>query len=369
MNPAQCLKDLESCGIATSNNLRQLLTTCQDPVEAIKQFQTENSIQLSSLKPVMKLLDLHGVRRSEYYEMLHNDLTDKVLAKLKSLGEKRTPGNVLKLEQQLEKSFKLYRVEAIRPIVLETLRLLPKVADRYLKLIVCDKEFYNLCSVTVRQQIWVKNEDLFLEAVNPVIQSYLDEKQTILLSVDRSVTNFFTCDTTKSRRQWQQIQGGVVTMIGEQEVLYKRLMDVIRAGYLSTGCVHYCSLRLELLMTIHDLNVDYAVKLDDCHDFAWCLDACLMQKHLDAQQTSKLKTLLAETSRKSNTKVITDLGMIANDPHVIHFLCSMVVKVLKDIASSGAYLPRDHLPLQLLLKLLSLGAWYSTFLAIRSQAQ
>jgi hypothetical protein len=42
----QYLGDLEKCGIATSNNLRELLTTCLDPVEGIKQFQSMNSIQV-----------------------------------------------------------------------------------------------------------------------------------------------------------------------------------------------------------------------------------------------------------------------------------------------------------------------------------
>lgn len=43
---AQCLKDMDACGISTSNNLWQILTTCQDPVEAIKNFQNANSIQV-----------------------------------------------------------------------------------------------------------------------------------------------------------------------------------------------------------------------------------------------------------------------------------------------------------------------------------
>jgi hypothetical protein len=45
-NSLQYLNDLEKCGIATSNNLREILTTCSDPVEAIKQFQLDNNIQV-----------------------------------------------------------------------------------------------------------------------------------------------------------------------------------------------------------------------------------------------------------------------------------------------------------------------------------
>lgn len=108
-------------------------------------------------------------------------------------------------------------------------------------------------------------------------------------------------------------------MVGERESLYTRITEVIRERYVKTCDALYCSLRLELLMAVHDFNVDYAVKFggvfllncsfnfevlaDACHDFAWCLDACLMQKHLDSQQTSKLKALLLDTSKKSKVKI------------------------------------------------------------------
>ena len=91
----------------------------------------------------MKLLDLHGIRRSEYHEAVEilvfvfnlkfqviTDLTDRMAQRLRALGQRQTPENVQRLEQHLERCFRLYRVPRIRPIVLETLAQLPKVADR-----------------------------------------------------------------------------------------------------------------------------------------------------------------------------------------------------------------------------------------------
>lgn len=45
---------MESYGIATSNDLHQILSTCQDLVEAIKNFQKENS-----LKVIKKIIFLY----------------------------------------------------------------------------------------------------------------------------------------------------------------------------------------------------------------------------------------------------------------------------------------------------------------------
>ncbi|KAH7722430.1 negative elongation factor B [Aphelenchoides avenae] len=297
---------------------------------------------------------MHNVRRAEYHEQVISELSERLRAKLKELGDKKTGDAIRKLEQQLERCFRLYRVPRIRPIVLETLRQLPKIADRYLKLIICDKEFYQACDVRVKQQIWLKNDALFLEALNPILDSYVKEKERVLLTTDRSPTNFFTCETTKSRRQWAHIKD-LMAMVGDRESLYNRLVEMIRSRFLESGNPHYCSLRMEVIMAAHDGNVDYIVKTDPCHDFAWCLDACVRDKHLDAQQTSKLKVLL-EHCKKLQNPALGDMAMVAGDPHVVYFLCQMAVKVIRDNAQSCGVLPREQAPLHLLLRLIALGA-------------
>ena len=55
---------------------------------------------------------------------------EKLLLNLHVLGERRRPDDIQKLEAQLERSFRLYRVPRIRPIVLETLKQLPRITDR-----------------------------------------------------------------------------------------------------------------------------------------------------------------------------------------------------------------------------------------------
>uniref|UniRef100_A0A915NGI0 Negative elongation factor B n=1 Tax=Meloidogyne floridensis TaxID=298350 RepID=A0A915NGI0_9BILA len=347
------LGDLEKCGIATSNNLRELLTTCADPVEAIKQFQVANSVQLPSLKPVMKLLDLHGISRADYHETVITELTERLVSKLRSLGNNQTPENVHRLERHLERCFRLYRVPRIRPI-----------------------ELYDQCSVSVRQQIWVKNETLFLESIEPILDSYISEERRQhlifgekgsdvlneslseghgqqLLSPGINVTSsFFAGEVATKQRQ-------LISMIGLREQLYTRLVDTLRERFLATENPYYCSLRFDLLMALRDVNMEFYV----CHDFAWCLDACskhLRTKHLDVQQLNKLKTLLESGGggKKCQNKaiIIPEMAMIAGDPHILHLIASFAVKMLRDNAAS----PRPHLPkemgsLQLLLKLLVMG--------------
>lgn len=58
---------LEVLGIPGGSYLREALTSCSDPLLAIEEFQIENGILLPSLRPMMPLLDLHGVKRLDFH--------------------------------------------------------------------------------------------------------------------------------------------------------------------------------------------------------------------------------------------------------------------------------------------------------------
>lgn len=81
-----------------------------------------------------------------------------------------------------------------------------RARPRFLKRIADDAELYGECDVAVKQQIWAVNDELFVQAVDPVLDEYVDEKERILTVVGRTSTNFFTCDTTKTRRQWKTVK-------------------------------------------------------------------------------------------------------------------------------------------------------------------
>ncbi|PIO52649.1 hypothetical protein TELCIR_26043, partial [Teladorsagia circumcincta] len=136
-----------------------------------------------------------------------SDISEQVVARIRALGENGSPESLRKLEEQLEKCFDLFYLPQFRNIVLENLRQLPKLQDRYLDSIMNDRDFYDACPLSVKQQIWLRNLDLFKEAYRPSIDSYLKKKEDLLLSAEPTATNFFTFETTKARRQWKEIKG------------------------------------------------------------------------------------------------------------------------------------------------------------------
>ncbi|KAK6016386.1 cofactor of BRCA1 [Ostertagia ostertagi] len=214
-----------------------------------------------------------------------------------------------------------------------------------------DRDFYDACPLSVKQQIWLRNLELFKEAYRPSIDSYLKRKEDLLLSAEPTATNFFTFETTKARRQWKEIKD-LITFVGNHEELFLAVMTYIRELFAATGDVMLCSLRYELIMAAHDASIEGIVKADLCHDFAWCLEACMRDKHLESHQTNRLRHIL-DTFPKSSHERAVDLAMVAGDVHVIHFLCSVTVRKLRD--SVGAHLPRDMHSVVVLVRVLSLG--------------
>lgn len=91
----------------------------------------------------------------------------------------------------------------------------------------------------------------------------------------------------------------LVHMIGRNVKLYDMVLQFLRTLFLRTRFIHYCSLRAELLMALHDNEVHDIIAVDPCHKFTWCLDACIREGKVDAKRyvqsvngNTQLKTIL-----------------------------------------------------------------------------
>lgn len=66
------------------------------------------------------------------------------------------------------------------------------ISDKYLDVIVNDKELYEDCDVEVKQQIWKDNQGLFGEQVSPLFNQYIKQKEKILFDHENKESIFFS---------------------------------------------------------------------------------------------------------------------------------------------------------------------------------
>jgi hypothetical protein len=63
-------------------------------------------------------------------------------------------------------------------------------------------------------------------------------------------------------------------MVGKNVKLYDMVLQFLRTLFLRTRNVHYCTLRAELLMSLHDLDVGDICTVDPCHKVAPLVCPC-----------------------------------------------------------------------------------------------
>ncbi|KNC28784.1 Negative elongation factor B [Lucilia cuprina] len=346
---------LEEVNIPGQAYLREALTSCTDPLKAIESFQLENGVLLPSLRPMLPLLDLHGVRRLDFHTSLMEELRDKLIAHINDLGQKDPRERDKKLKELLVKSFPVVRVKALRPVVMAILRNTPHIDDKYLRILVRDRELYADTDTEVKRQIWRDNQSLFGDEVSPLLSQYIREKEHILFD-HTNLNNLFFHPSPKVRRQGEVVQK-LANMIGTSVKLYDMVLQFLRTLFLRTRNVHYCTLRAELLMALHDLEVQEIISVDPCHKFTWCLDACIREKNVDIKRSRELQGFL-DNIKRGQEQVLGDLSMTLCDPYAINFLATSAIKILQHLINNES-LPRDNTILILLLRMLALGlsAW------------
>lgn len=360
---------LSQVGIGGPGHLREALTNCTDPLQAIEEFQEQNGILLPSLKPALPFLDLHGVQRLDFHQSVMEELRDRLLQRVGELAiiDPSAPPSIVKarhkiLNDLLIKSFPAIKSKALRPVVMCIMQHLPRIKPEYLSAVMADQDLYKEAAVEVKQQIWQDNQALFGDEVSPLLTKYIQDKEKALFGFPeggtglRDTSQSFFSMNPRARRQKEVVQQ-LVKMVGQKVKLYDMVLQFLRTLFLRTRNIHYCTLRAELLMALHDLDVHEICSVDPCHKFTWCLDACIRERFVDSKRAKELQGFL-DGMRRGQEQVLGDLSMILCDPHAINTLALSTMKALQQMAATET-LPRHNSELLFLLRLMLLGmrAW------------
>ena len=108
--------------------LKTTLTNCEDPFRAIKEIQDENGIALPQIKPALPLLDLLGVKRLDFHLAVLDDMKERLIKRIQELAQQ---GDKEQLEILLEKSFAVINLTHVTPIVMEIVKHMPRIPDKY----------------------------------------------------------------------------------------------------------------------------------------------------------------------------------------------------------------------------------------------
>ena len=272
------------------NYIERVFEETEDALDTISSVQDDARVRISSVQPALPILDLHGVTRADIYDNLFRKMKDKLLERVDELDAKGAG-----LTKLLDKCFRYISSKELRGVGLQIMQKLPQVDEKYLLHISDNPDLYQACPIEVKRQIWQTNQGFFGEAVSPLLDQYIAEKESILFSTqdtgDKKTPSFLSIPP-KTRRQSPIIQE-LVHMVSKSQELYNTLLQFLRTLFLRTLVSHYCTLRADILMCLHE--ADSSSKLcetDPCHKFAWCLDACVRAGYVDEKKSRELYSFL-----------------------------------------------------------------------------
>ena len=127
------------------------------------------------------------------------------------------------------------------------------VVCRYLLDIAEKEDLYQDCPMSIKQDIWRLNPGVFGEAVSPLLDQYVAEKESVLFAVfeeGKEPVGYLKIPP-KTRRQ-NLVLKQLVEMLGSSVPLYNTLCQFLRTLFVRTHISHYSTLRSDLIMLLHE---------------------------------------------------------------------------------------------------------------------
>ncbi|XP_065183677.1 negative elongation factor B-like [Sycon ciliatum] len=322
-----------------AESIRSMLTDCDNPVAAIKSFQETHRFSTPVVESAIPLLDLLGRPRHEFHMSVLTKFTETLSAKVKEF-------NAEQKGKLLSEIIFLAHIQPVQQLLKELLSVLKPVPGNLLELLASNPKAYACCPIHTKREIWEQRSDLFCEEVNTILERYMDEKETAVLSADagaQDAAHFFEI-APRTRRQHSCLTQ-LVDMVASSQNLYSVLCSLLRTLFGQSGIAHYCTVRMDVLMALHETQ-HMLVRQDPCHKLTWCLDACVREHKIDEKRIKEISTLISQQD------VDGDMAMATHQPHVLHLLCTSLVSLLGDMAKQ-CKLPRESSNLKVLLRLIN----------------
>ncbi|CDW55666.1 COBRA1 domain containing protein [Trichuris trichiura] len=343
----------ENFGLASRNTIVRLLRKrpAALPLAAIEQFREENGIHLPTLSPRLSLVDLIECSRGLYYESMLHTIRDRLLNRLEQVKQKRSEDAYQTLLEPLNLYLALNELPVIRPVVVAAIEAIPNVPQFVIDWMYKDKTLYEAVNTEVKQQLWNQYEDLFYAEAKAAMIEYAEDRLGLLRQMNNAKDDIYQL-AAKVRRNRPALRN-IMRLIGKHIALYDLLLSYIRAAFVHTRSTIFCTLRADLCMAIHDMDIKELIKADPCYSFVCIMDAFIRDRQLDSRTSMVIKKILRPYFKRGDP-ITGDFSMISNDISCVRALSQQIIRGLQQCVAKGS-LPRQLKILHFLIRLLNLG--------------
>jgi negative elongation factor B len=286
-----------------------------DVADAIKRIQEQGALKTVGIdrerdaEPLLGLLGQLGMTRAEVYRHTLDDALKELRDRIESMPQ----GTLLSL---LDASFPYIGIEELKAIPLTALEHLKPVPSSYLKQISRNVELFRQLPVEVQRQCWELRGELLRRHTTPALLAYAEETATVMRNLDQDLSlaplnaaegfAIYMPGTAPAqsgpkpppglpraslRRASASVQR-LKRVIGDSKKLYLGAVANARMHYAEHGSAGACSLRSQLLMSLHDDEKTGLCDADRCHRLAWLADACVRDRCLDGRRCGEIVAIV-----------------------------------------------------------------------------
>ncbi|KAJ2777984.1 hypothetical protein H4R18_004863 [Coemansia javaensis] len=309
-------------GAAGRDRIKRMMSQ-GNPTQAIADFSAENSLDMPAADAIYALLDSLGHTRREVHGAA---LEAAVLAAQKQIQTETLPQDkYLALLGQIVHYLDVPQLQHL-PLLLLSRR--PQLLSADIRQKIHDSpELYSKCSGAIKRELWHKYHDLFRGHMVPLIRSYVQDSD--LLWMSREITDDASAARSEKRRANAALVD-IIRAIGDNLQFYMQTLGMVREMFLETNDPALGTLRLDLVMAVHDKGLSEITSDDLCYGLAWPLDACINKQSMDDRRVLELQRFFDRIDR--NNAPYGEIGLILCSPYSRHILAQHILAILEEVA-------------------------------------
>ncbi|KAJ2611574.1 hypothetical protein H4S08_003087 [Coemansia sp. RSA 1365] len=314
-------------GAAGKEQIKRLMSMGK-PKQVIENFRNENSLDMPAADAVYTLLDSLGHTRRE----VHQTALESVIIAAQNQIQRET----FSYDKHMEFLAKIRHYLEVPQLQHLPLLLLAKqpqfIPDDIFQSIRASPELYEKCNFSIKRQLWHQDHELFRQHILPLINKYASDEGLTVMS--RDISGNMAGSFTLKRRESGLLMDIVNAIEGDLR-LYMQTLGMVREQFIETNDPTMGTLRLDLVMAMHNKGLSDITSDDICYGLAWPLDACIIKQLMDSRRVLELQKYFDRIDRDSAP--YGEIALILCSPYSRHVLAQYILSLLIEIPLGSGF--------------------------------
>ncbi|RIA83316.1 hypothetical protein C1645_467290 [Glomus cerebriforme] len=249
-----------SLGRESMSRIASVLAGSDNLTTGIQDVQYLANIDIPDIENVRPLLDHSGLSRYEANKSLVEELGESFVKMIK-----QEFWSVEKFNEFINIASQFMFMKEIRKAVLAAcVKYHDRISSEMYDWLVNDPNIVDEAPMSIRRELFARDKSLFRLYVTPIFEEYLKDQSLYFLSKEMRGTNIN--DVLDFRMNNKGLQD-IIYMIGENNILFDEMQNLIRIWFNDNGWPRICSFRFDFFMGMQKADRIQMCKRDHSFNF------------------------------------------------------------------------------------------------------